>query len=168
MDWDVFKWLQYLTIFCFHAKIRVARLSHLELSIPLLHHPLRFLLKRQLPDTTQIHCFRAVSEGYTILQLSSPSPMPVHWGSFLLTMINAGENVLLMISFDSVIAETKVKYCLGIWYIIQRIKGQGNSLHFSHPENSMDRGALWTTVHGITNSGHDWVTSTFTMLIPTY
>lgn len=65
MDWDVFKWLQYLTIFCFHAKIRVARLSHLELSIPLLHHPLRFLLKRQLPDTTQIHCFSRVRLSYS-------------------------------------------------------------------------------------------------------
>ena len=55
-----------------------------------------------------------VSEGYTILQLSSPSLKPVQWGSFLLTMINAGENVLLMVSLDSVIAETKVKYFLGI------------------------------------------------------
>ena len=83
---------------------------------------------------------------------SSPSPKPVHWGSFLLTMINAGENVLLMVSLDSVIAETKVKYFLGIWYILKRIKGHDNSLHYSCLENSMDKGALWTTVHGITKS----------------
>lgn len=67
MDCDVFKWLQYLTIFCFQAKISVARLSRQELSInpPLLQHPLRFLLKRQLPDTTWIHCFSRVRLSYS-------------------------------------------------------------------------------------------------------
>ena len=66
--------------------------------------------------------------------------MPVHWGSFLLTMIIAGENVLLMIPLDSVIAEAKIKYFLGI-YIIKRIKGHGNSLQYSCLENPMDGGA---------------------------
>ena len=28
-------------------------------------------------------------------------------------------------------------------------EGNGNSLQYSHLENSMDRGAWWTTVHGV-------------------
>ena len=31
--------------------------------------------------------------------------------------------------------------------------GNGNPLHYSCLETSMDRGDLWATVHGITNSG---------------
>ena len=31
-------------------------------------------------------------------------------------------------------------------------EGNGNPLQYSHPENPMDRGAWWTTVHGITKS----------------
>ena len=31
-------------------------------------------------------------------------------------------------------------------------KGNGNPLHYSCLENSMDRGAWWATVHGVTNS----------------
>ena len=31
-------------------------------------------------------------------------------------------------------------------------KGNGNPLQYSRLENSMDRGALWATVHGVTKS----------------
>ena len=31
-------------------------------------------------------------------------------------------------------------------------EGNGNPLQYSCPENPMDRGAWWTTVHGITKS----------------
>ena len=31
-------------------------------------------------------------------------------------------------------------------------EGTGNSLQYSCPENSMDRGAQWTTVHGVSKS----------------
>ena len=31
-------------------------------------------------------------------------------------------------------------------------EGNGNSLHYSCLENPMDRGAWWTTVHGVTKS----------------
>ena len=66
MDWYVFKWLQNLTIFCFQAKISVARLSPLKtINPPLLQHPLRLLLKRQLPDTTWIHCFSQMRLSYS-------------------------------------------------------------------------------------------------------
>ena len=34
----------------------------------------------------------------------------------------------------------------------------GNPLRYSCLENSMDRGAWWATVHGVTKSGHDWAT----------
>ena len=30
--------------------------------------------------------------------------------------------------------------------------GNGNPVHYSCLENPMDRGAWWTTVHGVTNS----------------
>ena len=30
--------------------------------------------------------------------------------------------------------------------------GHGNPLQYSCPENSMDRGALWATIHGVANS----------------
>ena len=30
--------------------------------------------------------------------------------------------------------------------------GHGNPFQYSHPENSMDKGAWWATVHGVTNS----------------
>ena len=38
-----------------------------------------------------------------------------------------------------------------------RSPGEGNSypLQYSCLENSMDRGARWTTVHGLTKAGHD-------------
>ena len=38
-------------------------------------------------------------------------------------------------------------------------EGHGNPLQYSCLENSMDRGAWQTTVHGV---WHDWVTNTFT------
>ena len=31
-------------------------------------------------------------------------------------------------------------------------EGTGNSFQYSCPENSMDRGARWTTVHGVSKS----------------
>ena len=31
-------------------------------------------------------------------------------------------------------------------------EGNGNSLQYSYPENSMDRGAWWATVHGVAES----------------
>ena len=37
----------------------------------------------------------------------------------------------------------------------------GNPLQYSCLENSIDRGAWWSTVHGVAN-GHDWVTDTHT------
>ena len=37
-------------------------------------------------------------------------------------------------------------------------EGNGNPLQHSCLENSMDRGAWWTTVHGVTRVGHDLVT----------
>ena len=37
-------------------------------------------------------------------------------------------------------------------------KGHGNPLQYSCLENPIDRGAWWTTVHGVTNSWADWVT----------
>ena len=33
--------------------------------------------------------------------------------------------------------------------------GHGNPLQYSCLENAMDRGASWTTVHGVRKSGHD-------------
>ena len=36
--------------------------------------------------------------------------------------------------------------------------GNGNLLQYSCLENSMNRGAWWATVHGITKVGHDWAT----------
>ena len=43
-----------------------------------------------------------------------------------------------------------------------RSPGEGNSypLQYSCLENSMDRGARWTTVHGLTKAGHDWASNT--------
>ena len=41
----------------------------------------------------------------------------------------------------------------------------GNPLQYSCLENSMERGAWWATVHGITQSGHDWVTNIFTFIL---
>ena len=32
-------------------------------------------------------------------------------------------------------------------------EGNGNPLHYSCLENSMDRGAWWSTVHGVTKTG---------------
>ena len=31
-------------------------------------------------------------------------------------------------------------------------KGNGNPLQYSYPENPMDRGAWWATVHGVTKN----------------
>ena len=39
-------------------------------------------------------------------------------------------------------------------------EGNGNPLQYSYLENSMDRGAWWATVHGVTWVGHDWATIT--------
>ena len=36
--------------------------------------------------------------------------------------------------------------------------GNGNPLQYSCPENSMDRGAWWATVHGVARVGHDRAT----------
>ena len=38
-------------------------------------------------------------------------------------------------------------------------EGNGNPLQYSCLENPMDRGAWWTTVHGVTRVGHYWVIS---------
>ena len=35
----------------------------------------------------------------------------------------------------------------------------GNPLYYSCLENSMDRGALWASVHGVARVGHDLVTT---------
>ena len=45
-----------------------------------------------------------------------------------------------------------------------RSPGEGNSYPFqcSCLENSMDRGAWWTAVHGVARVRRDWVTNTFT------
>ena len=40
-------------------------------------------------------------------------------------------------------------------------EGNGNLLQFSCLENSLDRGAWWTTVHGVAVR-HDWATDTHT------
>ena len=37
-------------------------------------------------------------------------------------------------------------------------EGNGNLLQYSCPENPMDRGAWWTTVHGVTRVGHNLAT----------
>ena len=37
-------------------------------------------------------------------------------------------------------------------------EGNGNPLQYSCLENSMDRGAWWATVHGVTRVKHDWAT----------
>ena len=37
-------------------------------------------------------------------------------------------------------------------------EGNGNILQYSCLKNSMDRGALWATVHGVTRAGHDLAT----------
>ena len=37
-------------------------------------------------------------------------------------------------------------------------EGNGNTLQYSCLKNSMDRGALWATVHGVTRAGHDLAT----------
>ena len=42
------------------------------------------------------------------------------------------------------------------------VVGNGNPLQYSCLENSMDRGAWWTTVHGLQEIGHNWATNTFT------
>ena len=53
--------------------------------------------------------------------------------------------------------------CLYLFYILVDIrvcvcgdiypgKGSGNPLQYSYLENSMDRGAWWTTTHGVTKS----------------
>ena len=34
-------------------------------------------------------------------------------------------------------------------------EGKGNPLHHSYPENPVDRGAWWVTVHGVTRVRHD-------------
>ena len=40
-------------------------------------------------------------------------------------------------------------------------------LQYSYLDNSMDRGAWWATVHGVTKSfGHDWVTKTLSWVSP--
>ena len=39
-------------------------------------------------------------------------------------------------------------------------EGNGNPLQYSCLENSMDRGAWWTTVQGLQRVRHDWATNT--------
>ena len=43
-------------------------------------------------------------------------------------------------------------------------EGHGNPLQYPCLENSMDWGAWWATVHGITKAWRDWVTNTLTSL----
>ena len=45
-------------------------------------------------------------------------------------------------------------------------EGNGNPLQYSYLENSMDRGAWWATVHGVTWVGHDWSTITHSLSPP--
>ena len=40
-------------------------------------------------------------------------------------------------------------------------EGNGNPLQYSCLENSIDRGAWWTTVPGVSMSQHDRVTNTY-------
>ena len=44
-------------------------------------------------------------------------------------------------------------------------EGNGHPLQCSFLENPMDRGALWTTVHGIAKSGANRATNTFTFCV---
>ena len=50
--------------------------------------------------------------------------------------------------------------CWKKWKIkdIKPREGNGNPLQYSDPENPMDRGAWWATVHGVTRVGHDLAT----------
>ena len=43
-------------------------------------------------------------------------------------------------------------------------EGNGNPLQYSCLENTMDRGTLQATVHGVARVGHDWVTFTTTTM----
>ena len=43
-------------------------------------------------------------------------------------------------------------------------EGNGNPIQYSWLENSMDRGTLRATVHGVARVGHDWVTFTTSLL----
>ena len=45
-------------------------------------------------------------------------------------------------------------------------EGNGYPLQYSGLENFMDRGAWWTIVHGVSKSGHDWATNSFTFHVP--
>ena len=40
-------------------------------------------------------------------------------------------------------------------------EGNGYPLQYSCLKKCMDRGAWWTTVHGVTESRHNWATNTF-------
>ena len=44
-------------------------------------------------------------------------------------------------------------------------EGSGNLHQYSCLENSIDRGAWWAPVHGVTKIGHGWVTNTFTFTL---
>ena len=50
-----------------------------------------------------------------------------------------------------------------------RFPGEGNDnpLQYSCLENPMDRGAWWSTVHGVTRVGHDSTTTNYTQGIET-
>ena len=45
-------------------------------------------------------------------------------------------------------------------------EGNGNWIQYSCLENSMDRGAWWATVHGVTKSQQNWVTEHQTLYFP--
>ena len=47
-------------------------------------------------------------------------------------------------------------------------KGNSNPLQYSCLENSMNRGAWWTTVHRFIRVGHNWATNTQTYKLLTF
>ena len=56
---------------------------------------------------------------------------------------------------------------LGLIPESRRSAGEGNGypLHYSCLDNSLDRGAWWATVHGVTRVRHDWVANAHTQII---
>ena len=63
----------------------------------------------------------------------------------------------LVVLLDLPVKQTGLVY-IYVCVCIHIREGNGNPLHYSCLENSIDRGAWWATVHGITRVGHDLAT----------
>ena len=146
--------------------------SCLTLCDPVSHSTPGLPVHHQLPEFTQTHVHRvgdAIQPFYPLPSPSPPAPNPSqHQGlcvyATLQKKICPCPNVLVaqMVKKNHLPMQETQEIQVPALSQEYPLEGNGNPFQYSWLENSMDRGASWATVHGVTESDMTEPLITFT------